>query len=281
MNLHGASKSSGIISMACLNLPSDIRYKPENMYLAGIIPCPKQPSLEHLNHYIQPLINDMVDSWECSIKFSNTACFPTGRLTCSAIALAVCDLPAARHLASLTGTGSHFYCSTCNCYHKTMYSRVDFDSWEPHDKDELWKFAEQWRDAATTSEQEKLFKAHSVCYSELRCLPYWDPSCQLVINPMHCILEGLVQHHSRSLLSLTMATTSSSSSSSSSSSPPAFSCDLGEMPPGMTSKELTQVAAIHTFLVIQVPSDDEDLEKLRKNLSHKNTGPLKFVCKAL
>ncbi|KAG2746128.1 hypothetical protein P692DRAFT_20739319 [Suillus brevipes Sb2] len=52
MNLHGASTSSGIISMACLNLPSDIRYKPENMYLAGIIPGPKQPSLEHLNHYI-------------------------------------------------------------------------------------------------------------------------------------------------------------------------------------------------------------------------------------
>ena len=44
--------SSGIISMACLNLPSDIRYKPENMYLAGIIPGPKQPSLESLNHYL-------------------------------------------------------------------------------------------------------------------------------------------------------------------------------------------------------------------------------------
>jgi hypothetical protein len=53
------------------------------------------------------------------------------------------------------------------------------------------------------------------------------------------------------------------------------------MPPGMTSKELTQVAAIRTFLVTQVPSDDEDLEKLKKNLPHKNTGPLKFVCEAL
>ncbi|KAG2747943.1 hypothetical protein P692DRAFT_20735199, partial [Suillus brevipes Sb2] len=126
---------------------------------------------------------------------------------------------------------------------------------------------------------EKLFKAHGVRYSELWRLPYWDPSRQLVIDPMHCILEGLVQHHSRSLLGLTTTTTSSSSASSS--SPPAFSCDLGEMPPGMTSKELTQVAAIHTFLVTQVPSDDEDLEKLKKNLSHKNTGPLKFVCEAL
>jgi hypothetical protein len=143
MNLHGANKSSGIISMACLNLPLDIRYKPKNMYLAGIIPGPKQPSLEHLNHYIRPLIDDMVDSWERGINFSKTACFPTGRLTHSAIVLAVCDLPATHHLASLAGTSSHFYCSACNWYHKTMYGRVDFKSWKPHDKDELQKFAER------------------------------------------------------------------------------------------------------------------------------------------
>ncbi|KAG2029335.1 hypothetical protein BDR03DRAFT_881069, partial [Suillus americanus] len=120
------------------------------------------------------------------IKFSKTACFPTGWLARSAVVLAVCDLPAARHLASLAGTSSHFYCSECNCYHKTTYGRVDFESWKPRDKDELQKFAEQWRDAATTSEREKLFKAHGVRYSEMWRLPYWDPSCQLVVDPMHC-----------------------------------------------------------------------------------------------
>ncbi|KAG2746129.1 hypothetical protein P692DRAFT_20639785, partial [Suillus brevipes Sb2] len=147
-----------------------------------------------------PLINDMVDSWECGVKFSKTACYPTGRLTRSAIALAVCNLPATRHLAAFTGTGSHFYCSTCNCYHKTTYGRVDFESWELWDKDRLREYAKQWRDAATTSECERLFKDHGVRYSELWCLPYWDPPRQLVIDPMHCILEGLVQHHTHNLL---------------------------------------------------------------------------------
>jgi hypothetical protein len=70
LNLRGASTSCGIISMACLNLPLDIRYKPENMYLAGIIPGPKQPSLDNLNHYIRPLINDLVDAWERGVKFA-------------------------------------------------------------------------------------------------------------------------------------------------------------------------------------------------------------------
>lgn len=280
MNLRGASTSCGIISMACLNLPSDIRYKPENMYLAGIIPGPKQPSLEHLNHYIRPLINDMVDSWERGINFSKTACYPTGRLARSAIVLAVCDLPAARHLACLAGTSSHFYCSACNCYHKTTYGRVDFESWELRDKDKLREFAEQWRDAATTSERERLFKAHGVRYSEMWRLPYWDPSRQLVVDPMHCILEGLVQHHTRTLLGLTTVAAPSTSA------PPAFLCDLGEVPPGtMTTKEMTQVAAIRTLLVSQLSSDgdklDDKLDKLKDSLSRKNTVPLKFVCGAL
>ncbi|PBK80990.1 hypothetical protein ARMGADRAFT_893123, partial [Armillaria gallica] len=34
----GKKKSIGILSLVCLNLPPDLRYKPENMFLAGIIP---------------------------------------------------------------------------------------------------------------------------------------------------------------------------------------------------------------------------------------------------
>ncbi|KIJ65076.1 hypothetical protein HYDPIDRAFT_57405, partial [Hydnomerulius pinastri MD-312] len=188
------------ISMACLNLPLDIRYKPENMYLAGIIPGPKQPSLENLNHYIRPLMLDLAASWERGVHYSKTANHPNGRLTRSAIALAVCDLPAARHLAALAGVGSHFFCAACNCFHKTNYGRVDFENWVPRDRDKLRRYAEQWRDAASSAEREKLFKEHGVRYSELWRLPYWDPARQLVIDSMHCILEGLVQHHLRSLL---------------------------------------------------------------------------------
>ncbi|KIO01077.1 hypothetical protein M404DRAFT_151217 [Pisolithus tinctorius Marx 270] len=162
MNLRGASTSSGIISMACLNLLLNIRYKPENMYLAGIIPGPKQPSLENLNHYVHPLILDLATSWERGVWYSRTANHPNGRLTCCAIALAVCDLPAARHLAVLAGVGSHFFCSACSCYHTNNYGRVDFENWVPRDPCELHTFAEQWRDATTTAHCEKIFREHGV-----------------------------------------------------------------------------------------------------------------------
>ncbi|KAG2070289.1 hypothetical protein BDR04DRAFT_1128527 [Suillus decipiens] len=140
--------------MVCLNLPLDIRYKPENMYLVGIIP----------------------DAWQCGIKYSKTTCYPNGWLTHSAIALIVCDLPAACHIASMAGVSSHFYCSACNCYHRSTCGRVDFKKWEPHDREKLREYLEQWRDTATSSEHEKLFKAHGMHYSELWHLPYWDPS---------------------------------------------------------------------------------------------------------
>ena len=43
VRVRGAATSCGVISCACLNLPLDIHYKPENMYLAGIVPGPNEP----------------------------------------------------------------------------------------------------------------------------------------------------------------------------------------------------------------------------------------------
>lgn len=51
-----------MIVMACLNIPSKLRYKPENLYLVGIIPGPDEPALERLNHYMRPLVSDLLIS---------------------------------------------------------------------------------------------------------------------------------------------------------------------------------------------------------------------------
>lgn len=95
MNLCGASMSSGVISMECLNLPANLHYKLENLYLAGIIPGPKQPSVENLNHYICPLMQDLALSWVRGVRYSRTANHMDGHTTCSAVVLIICDLPAA------------------------------------------------------------------------------------------------------------------------------------------------------------------------------------------
>ena len=47
-----ATTSCGLLSMVCLSLPPKLWYKPENMYIAGIIPGPHLPKGTQLNHYL-------------------------------------------------------------------------------------------------------------------------------------------------------------------------------------------------------------------------------------
>ncbi|KAG2049759.1 hypothetical protein BDR06DRAFT_848291, partial [Suillus hirtellus] len=48
----GKRKSIGSVTMGLLNLPPSLWYKAENMYLVGIIPGPREPSLDEINHFL-------------------------------------------------------------------------------------------------------------------------------------------------------------------------------------------------------------------------------------
>jgi hypothetical protein len=107
---------------------------------------------------------------------------------------------------------------------------------------------------------------------------------------MHCILEGLVQHHVRSLLGLTPKKSKSSTASASTS---AFHYNFQKIDSetaaalSMSMKEIAQVSSIHALLVAQAPSDEDTtriatyMEKLTDSLLHRNMRPLRFVCQSL
>ncbi|KAF8806869.1 hypothetical protein BYT27DRAFT_7067521, partial [Phlegmacium glaucopus] len=57
----GKKKLIGLVSMVCLNLPPEMRYKPENMFLLGIIPDPNEPPLACFNHYLHILIKELLE----------------------------------------------------------------------------------------------------------------------------------------------------------------------------------------------------------------------------
>ncbi|KAF9524697.1 hypothetical protein CPB83DRAFT_773347, partial [Crepidotus variabilis] len=48
----GKSVSSGAIAMTCLSLPPHLRNLEENVYLAGVIPGPHEPSVDATNNFI-------------------------------------------------------------------------------------------------------------------------------------------------------------------------------------------------------------------------------------
>lgn len=280
----GAAASSGIIAACCLNLPLDIRYKPENMYLAGVIPGPKEPHLTELNHYMRPVVDQLSVSWERGVRFTRTANHPEGRDTCSAVAVAVCDLPAARKLNQSASHSSHFYCSRCNCFHRSTLGRTDFEAWCPQDRTTLRAHAEAWKNAATRKEQDNLFAAHGVRWTELWRLPYWDPPRMLVVDSMHCLLEGLAQYHFRDVLQLTNVAAESKTEVLN-----AF--EYGFPTPEntrhvsrlkMSEAEVKQISQIQSLLLAPlVDGSDSTLAKLTKTLERKSKNALVYVAETL
>lgn len=172
LHIWGATTSAGIISMACLNLPIDIQYKPENMYLS-IVPSPWEPHHMELNHYLRPLVDDMVISWETGVHISRSASCSQGWVTHSAIVCAVCDLPGAHKTSQLASHSSHHYCTVCCCRDRSTLWRTDVDhpDWQLQDYEKLWQYAEELNNLPTWEEQEAHFKIHGACWTKLWRLP--------------------------------------------------------------------------------------------------------------
>ncbi len=196
---------------------------------------------------------------------------------------------AGRQLACLASCTSDHTCSVCTCRKKDGLGRTDFTEWKTRDPGILKKAATTWRDALSVSDQDKIFSAYGVRWSEMWRLPYWNPVKQLVVDPMHCLLEGLAQNHFRYVLGLT-------SSEAKVKDPviPAFTFEYPSLPdpdikpthyiyaPGsgmfLTDKELSHLPKIYDILRMPL---DNGLDSFR-NVSRTCTScPLKYACRSL
>jgi hypothetical protein len=79
------------------------------------------------------------------------------------------------------------------------------DDWNPPDNDKLHELAQAWRDALCYADQDKITSQYGIHWSEFWWLPYWNPSHQLVIHAMHCVLKGISQLHTHEALQPTKA----------------------------------------------------------------------------
>ncbi|RDB28285.1 hypothetical protein Hypma_001411 [Hypsizygus marmoreus] len=175
----GNHDSIGIISLANLNLPETIRYRPEHIFLVGVIPGPKECNLEEINHFIRPVIDQLEIGWKRGFHISRTADSPeSGEDVEVAVVLSVNDLPAARKVSGTAGHGSDFLCTVCDGYKRCNLYNTDFENWRLRNVDQMREQAQASRDA-DTPQQGMEFSKHTV---------------------MHCILEGIVHYHCRSVL---------------------------------------------------------------------------------
>ena len=203
----GKSTSTGSIVMACLNLPPSLRYKPENLFLVGVIPGPKEPSVEEVGHFIEPIVDMLDRSWRDGTKFDCTESSDCGRTERSMLVVIVTDLVAIR---KITGVASHsskdFFCSLCTLA-KPKINNLDRTTWPTRTRAMQKKAAEEWRDATTKKERKRLFAQTGVRWSPFWKLDYYDPTRMGAADTMHNLFLGLVQFHVREVLGIDDAQT--------------------------------------------------------------------------
>ncbi|MBW0491521.1 hypothetical protein O181_031236 [Austropuccinia psidii MF-1] len=106
LNSHGRSShltSIGPIMLICINLPPSERLKPENFYVAGLIPGPKEPPSLQLNYLLTPLIKELKELWQ-GYHFSPTSIGPSGSFIHVAILTEIAHVVS---MCKLTGFISH------------------------------------------------------------------------------------------------------------------------------------------------------------------------------
>lgn len=190
----GIRRSIGIIAFVCLNLPPHERYKRENMYVAGIIPGPNEPSLDQLNHFLEPIVEELLLFWHPGVRFSRTADHPDGRVVHAALVPVVSDLPASRKVHGAPGPTATRYCALCLTKRKTSHG-FDPTKWPKRTRITWIQRASQWKNAISQQERASIFKKHGVRWTPLLTLPYWDPSEFVIVDSMHNLFLGLFKNH--------------------------------------------------------------------------------------
>ncbi|MBW0489009.1 hypothetical protein O181_028724 [Austropuccinia psidii MF-1] len=184
--------SIGLIILIFLNLPQSERFNPENVYVAGIIPSPKEPISLQLNYLLMPLIKELKELWQ-GYDFSPTSTGPSGSFICVAILMAIVNVVSMRKITGfISHSGSHF-CNFCTI-HTAQIEEIGPQfhytcSYQNH-KSTISKWLQE-----SPQQRQEIFSEYGVEYSILEDLPYWDATRMVNFDIMHNPILGIFKDH--------------------------------------------------------------------------------------
>src|SRR3954447_9359924 len=85
--------STGAIYASICNLPRSERNKPENIMYLGFLLGPKEVGLERINHYLAPIVDELLELWN-SWRISKTYECSDGLNIKVVLIIGSCDTPA-------------------------------------------------------------------------------------------------------------------------------------------------------------------------------------------
>ena len=125
--------SVGVIYLAIMNLPRNIRFKRENIIIVGLLPGPKEPS-KNINSFLFPLVCELLSLWE-GVSL-NTYSAGSQIFRCALLCVG-CDLPAGRKTCGFLSYTVNLGCSRCYCNFGTgLFGKRDYSGFER----EKWTF---------------------------------------------------------------------------------------------------------------------------------------------
>jgi hypothetical protein len=190
----GKHVSSGVIMMFCLNLPPELRHKPENVFVAGMTPPGKEPTVVTITNVANPVIKQLVPFYHG--KIIPTFAHPQGETIKAGVLPLLGDAPAVRKAGGFASHSAMQVCSFCTCTLDNI-DCLDCSMWMPRTGFEARTGAYQWARAKTKTAQTESFQATGFRWSALHVLDYREHVKHTVLGIMHNWIEGVLQHHSR------------------------------------------------------------------------------------
>lgn len=197
----GHHTSITFVILVCLSLPPNLRHQAENIFLVGIAPGPREPSLEQMNWILQPLVTELQHLWTHGLLLSKTHKYNHGRLIRAALLVFIGDIPSLRRCLGFPSANATFFCSFCLLTKKEI-NNLDQSTWPSRTWCQHTKWACEARDSKTFKELQKTFKTHGVRYSVLIELGYWNIIEYQVVDSMHNLLLGPSSWHVRRFWSM-------------------------------------------------------------------------------
>ncbi|TFK16485.1 hypothetical protein FA15DRAFT_607219 [Coprinopsis marcescibilis] len=180
------------------------------MFLVRVIPGPREPPVDAINHYFSSLVDELLEFWVHGVYFSRTHRHPRGRRIRCVLAAVVCDLPGARKTAGFAALSHTRFCSICEC--KTSiknniqqykgYVDTPYPLWVRRTAESCRVAGQAYEDASDEVARRSVFDKTGVRCSEFHRLPYYDPARFVVVDAMHNLFLGLTQVHCTTLLGI-------------------------------------------------------------------------------
>ncbi|THU95284.1 hypothetical protein K435DRAFT_666729 [Dendrothele bispora CBS 962.96] len=294
MRIRGRSSSTGVMSLTCLNLPLKMANDPAYIYVPGLIQGPHEPPIKEAghSHFLDPLVDELEIAYTRGVKpyatyRTHLTGHPYQRTFRIAVALAVMDFKAARPFGGFLDVTSHMFCFTCQCWHKTQLGNTDIEQWKPASDEFLRQGSNLWRNAEKTGDKSSIVGFYGTRYTALWRLPYWTPTRQLVVDPMHTFFLILQQRYFRNALELENPADSSKKPAQCFTAfrhpfipppHPSTVTPLGNEPSGMTYHSAYAVGSIHRVLSQPTTNDRTGRRTLTRTLLSFTKDALTYVC---